>query len=60
MNDTNKNERFEELYTLYYTIICEELLGHSFEKLKKPSYHKKDFIDQLEDEALSIKINEGY
>ncbi len=55
-----QERELEELYIKYYSYICKWYLGHSFENLRRPSYHKRDFIDFIEDEALTIKINEGY
>jgi hypothetical protein len=58
----------DALYRAYYTYLCEYELGHPFvpydEKLGWKNqfqwYHKNDFRQNIEEEAHSIKVQQGY
>jgi hypothetical protein len=62
MKEISKEQQKEldELYVKYYTYLSKWHLGHSFEELRKPKYHKDDFESCIDEEAFTIKINEGY
>lgn len=57
-----QEEKFETLYRLYYEYIYTYEVKHpeDFPSDDQPSYHKKDFREQLEEEGFAIKVNEGY
>jgi hypothetical protein len=61
-----QQKALDALYKAYYTYLCEYELGHSFDPEDKAQhnifrwYHKNDFMEQIEEEAHSIKVNYGY
>jgi hypothetical protein len=55
-----QQEELDDLYVRYYNYLCKWHLGHSFKELRKPSYHKADFVNMIEDESMTIKVSEGY
>ncbi len=59
MKITNEDQQKEldELYEKYYNYLCK---WHSLDKMNRPWYHKNDFIEAIEDEAMSIKVGQGY
>lgn len=57
---TTKAEEFEALYQAYWSYVYKYEVGDSWQPNKAPSYHRRDFEEQLQDAGMTIKVTEGY
>jgi hypothetical protein len=59
--ESKKNEDFEALYLVYWRYIYKYEVGYEEDfNPDKPTYKRDDFRQQLKDEGMAIKVNEGY
>lgn len=56
-----KEEEFESLYRAYWKYVYKYHVGHEEDFTPDtPWYKRNDFKEQLEEEGMAIKVNEGY
>ena len=58
---SDADQKFEELYLMYYNYIYDNLIHDQFNPNKTSFFcDKQSFRDQLEEEAHRIKVTDGY
>lgn len=56
-----KEEEFEKLYKAYWDYVYKHLIGYPEDFDEKESFTSRDsFKEQLDNDAMTIKVNEGY
>ena len=56
-----QSQEFEALYLAYWKYVYKYEVGHETDFTPdKPWYKRDDFKEQLKEEGMTIKVNEGY